>query len=93
MKNDNKNMGIPKLFLRQIDIQKLKGLSNVTINFDENRPLVALMGLNGVGKSTILHALACIYKPHTIDGELPANDYKFSYFFTPNPDATWKDSS
>lgn len=53
--------------------------------FDKN--IVALMGVNGSGKSTILHALACSYSPYE-KGE----DYKFSYFFTPNPDASWKGS-
>ena len=45
------------------------------------------MGVNGSGKSTILHALACSYSPYE-KGE----NYKFSYFFTPNPDASWKGS-
>lgn len=55
------------------------------IKFDKN--LVALMGVNGSGKSTVLHALACSYSPYE-KGE----NYKFSYFFTPNPDASWKGS-
>ena len=45
------------------------------------------MGVNGSGKSTILHVLACAYAPYE-KGE----NYKFSYFFTPNPHASWKGS-
>lgn len=43
--------------------------------------------MNGSGKSTILHALACVYRPYK-----NGDDYKFSYFFTPNPDSSWKNS-
>ncbi len=75
----------PKRFLKEIKIQKLKGINDLALKFDKN--VVALMGVNGSGKSTILHALACIYKPYE-KGE----DYKFSYFFTPNPDASWAGS-
>ena len=45
------------------------------------------MGVNCSGKSTVLHALACVFQP--ID---TGNDHKFNYFFTPNPDALWNDS-
>lgn len=76
----------PKYYLKEINIKKLKGINNLELHFEKN--LVALMGVNGSGKSTILHALACTYTRYE-KGE----DYKFSYFFTPNPDATWKDSS
>jgi AAA15 family ATPase/GTPase len=75
----------PKCTLSEIKIIKLKGINNLVLKFDKN--LVALMGVNGSGKSTILHALACTYSPYQ-KGE----SYQFSYFFTPNPDATWKDS-
>lgn len=51
-------------------------------------PLIAIMGVNGAGKSTILHALACCYKP----GEEERKDYKFSEFFLPNTYALWNDS-
>lgn len=42
---------------------KLKRLKDLTIEFPE-RGVVALMGENGIGKSTVLHALACVYRPH-----------------------------
>ncbi|MBK8357824.1 MAG: ATP-binding cassette domain-containing protein [Comamonadaceae bacterium] len=43
---------------------KLKRLKDLTIEFPE-KGVVALMGENGIGKSTVLHALACVYRPHT----------------------------
>ncbi len=76
----------PKRVLKEIRIEKLKGINNLVLKFDKK--MVALMGVNGCGKSTILHALACAYTPYE-KGE----DYKFCYFFTPNPDASWKGSS
>ena len=75
----------PKQSLTKISVKYLKGLKNMEMSFEKN--LTAVMGVNGSGKSTILHALACVYSPYR-DGE----DYKFSYFFTPNPDSSWKNS-
>ena len=51
--------------------------------------LTAIMGVNGIGKSTVLHALACAFK--TADALFL--NYKFTQFFPPNPDASWKDSN
>lgn len=76
----------PKYRLKCIQIEKLKGINNLTLNFDKN--LIALMGVNGSGKSTVLHALACTYGRYK-----NGDNYTFSYFFTPNPDASWKGSS
>lgn len=75
----------PKLKLTNIHVDELKGIKNLDISFDKN--LTAIMGVNGSGKSTILHILACIFKPFKA-GE----NYKFSFFFTPNPDSSWKNS-
>lgn len=80
-----KKLLFPKRLVKEIRIQKLKGINNLSLRFDKN--IVALMGVNGSGKSTIIHALACAYAPYE-KGE----NYKFSYFFTPNPDASWKGS-
>lgn len=76
----------PKYRLERITIDKLKGINNLTLKFNKN--LIALMGVNGSGKSTIIHALACVYAPYK-----GGDDYKFRYFFTPNPDASWQGSS
>lgn len=74
---------------KYIDIELLKGLKNVQIDFKPSG-LTAIMGPNGVGKSTILHALACCYKPLDIEKR---DNYKFSQFFTPTTDSPWKGSS
>ncbi|QNP59853.1 ATP-binding cassette domain-containing protein [Paenacidovorax monticola] len=47
----------------KVEFAKLKRLKDLTIEFPE-KGVVALMGENGIGKSTVLHALACIYRPH-----------------------------
>ena len=77
-RDQEKKILFPKRILKEIKIQKLKGINNLSLKFDKN--MVALMGVNGSGKSTILHALACSYSPYE-KGE----NYKFSYFFTPIP--------
>lgn len=48
--------------LKSISISKLKGLRNVTIDFgDENHRITGIFGLNGSGKTTILHTIMCLY--------------------------------
>ncbi|MEN6460824.1 MAG: AAA family ATPase [Syntrophomonas sp.] len=74
--------------IKRMDIELLKNLRDVSVEF-ATPGLTAIMGVNGSGKSTILHALACCYKPLQ-DGE--REDYKFSMFFTPNPDSLWRGS-
>lgn len=83
--NTAKDIIYPKQKLMSMHIDNLKGIKNLTLLFDKN--VTAIMGVNGAGKSTILHALACIYKPYKSD-----EDYKFPFFFTPNPDSSWRNS-
>ena len=45
--------------ITSLHIDKLKGLENLDISF-EDKNVTAIFGANGCGKSTILHALACI---------------------------------
>ena len=78
-------MALHDYWTKQVHFEKLKNIQNCTISFDKN--LVGILGINGSGKSTILHALACMYKP--VAG---ATNYKFSYFFTPNTHSRWNDS-
>lgn len=47
----------------KVVFSKLKRLKDLTIEFPA-KGVVALMGENGIGKSTVLHALACVYRPH-----------------------------
>lgn len=75
----------PRSRIRSLHIKKLKGLVNLDISMEKN--LTAIMGVNGVGKSTILHALACMFSPFE-RGE----NHKFNFFFTPTPDASWQGS-
>lgn len=82
---EQKQVFFPKHKITNIHIDELKGLKNLDIPI--NRSLTAIMGVNGSGKSTILHALACVYSPYE-----KGDDYKFSFFFTPNPDSDWKNS-
>lgn len=84
-KSSERSLIKPRNRLLRIHIDKLKGLINLDIDFSKN--LTAIMGVNCSGKSTVLHALACVFQP--IDA---GNDHKFNYFFTPNPDALWNDS-
>lgn len=62
-----------KQTLKSADFVQLKGLKNVHIDFSES--LTAIMGVNGSGKTTVIHALACAFSP-----EENGYDYKFSYF-------------
>jgi ABC-type lipoprotein export system ATPase subunit len=82
-------MPISQQKTRYLKIDRLKGLRNLDeIRLDE-KPLTALLGVNGSGKSTILHALACCYKPIANSEQ---KDWKFSNFFTPTSHDTWKGS-
>jgi len=76
---------LPKHRILSIHVDRLKGIENLDLSIGKR--LTAIMGVNGSGKSTLLHALACIYLPCE-----KGDDYKFSYFFTPNPDANWRNS-
>ena len=73
--------------LKAIHIKKLKGLNDCTITIDG--PLTAIMGVNGIGKSTIIHALSCCFRKVDDYGE----ERKFSSFFPPSPNSNWKNSS
>lgn len=76
-----------KTELNSIHIKELKGIFDCTIDFDG--PLVAIMGVNGIGKSTILHALACSFRPTSTELE----KRRFYEFFPPTTDKTWQNSS
>ncbi|VBB05618.1 atpase aaa-type core [Lucifera butyrica] len=74
-------------YLKSIHILQLKSLKDVEINF-EGSELTAIMGVNGSGKSTIIHALACCYKPLNSDQK----NWKFSEFFIPTTYSQWQGS-
>ena len=72
-----------------LKVVSLKSLKNVEVDF-QGKNVTAILGPNGHGKSTVLHALACVYSP--LD-QTKGEDYKFSDFFLPNTDAAWNNSS
>jgi len=82
-------VSISQQSLVALKISRLKNLFDVEIRFDPDRPLTAIMGPNGFGKSTILHALAsCFSPPVKSIGE----DYKFTDFFPNTPHGSWSGS-
>jgi len=76
--------------LKRITIENLKGLIDLEIDFTE-KPLVAILGPNGIGKSTILHAIACINNP--VVAPFPTVNHRLSEFFTPTTHSIWTGSS
>lgn len=83
-------MPVSQQITHSLSIKKLKGISSLDeIRFDE-KPLTAILGPNGCGKSTILHALTCCYKP--VEGTDQQN-WQFRDFFTPTTDASWAGSA
>jgi AAA15 family ATPase/GTPase len=80
-------MQISQQRLHKLEIAKLKNIKDLCISF-ESKNITGILGPNGYGKSTILHALACCFQPLDEGQE----DYKFSNFFLPSPDALWEGS-
>ncbi len=85
-KNPKKSDNLNAQRLHNLKINKLKSIKDMEISF-KDKDVTAILGPNASGKSTILHALACIYSPQT-NGE----NHKFSNFFLPSTDALWKNS-
>lgn len=73
--------------LDKVFFTQLKGLHNVEITFMD-KPVTAIFGVNGCGKSTILHALACLYRPDSHIGE---KNY-FTRFFKRENGVSWTGS-
>lgn len=74
--------------LKKIKFSKLKNLENLHISF-EDKQITAIFGTNGSGKSTVLHALACLYQPVK---DSKRKDFKFPNFFIPTTLDLWNDS-
>ncbi|MGY0834220.1 AAA family ATPase [Azospirillum argentinense] len=77
--------------VKEIRFHKLKRLTDVVLTLPE-MGLVALMGENGTGKTTILHALACIYKQGT-GPRAPKEVYRWRDYFIPHTGNDWTGSS
>ena len=52
-------------FLEMIEVFGLRGWTGQTVNF--NFPVVAIVGENGTGKSTLLKSAACAYENQIAD--------------------------
>lgn len=74
-----------EIIVKEVYFKQLKALSNVKISISPT--LTAIMGVNGIGKTTVIHALACMFQPN--EGQ---ENYKFPYFFTPSSDSLWVNS-
>jgi Fe-S cluster assembly ATPase SufC len=82
-------MPISGQILKRVKFKQLKSLRDVDIDFQGNQ-LTAIMGKNGDGKSTIIHALACINKPPILPAGLV--NYRFMDFFLPTSHSNWAGS-
>lgn len=73
--------------VRKVVFDRLKRLEGTEIDLPRFG-VVAIMGANGIGKSTILHALACIYNPDA-KIKLSQDKYKWSRYFIPHGNNYW----
>ncbi len=72
-------MAITQQRLHKIEFTELKSLKNLSINFEQHN-VTGIFGINGCGKSTIIHSLLCLFKPTET---LPTREnFKFSQYFT-----------
>jgi ABC-type lipoprotein export system ATPase subunit len=82
--------------LLRLQITQLKNLSDVTIEFDEPKPLTAILGPNGFGKSTVLHALAASFQPSKVQRGstvlLLGEDCRYIDYFPNTPHGTWSNT-
>jgi len=67
-------MAITNQFVHHIEISKLKSIRELDLSLDGYN-VTGILGPNGNGKSTVLHALACAFQP-VANGD----DFKFSNF-------------
>lgn len=74
--------------LLEVEFIKLKNLHNLKISF-KGKNITGIFGTNGSGKSTVLHALACIYQPNPNSKQ---ENLKFPKFFPPTTLDIWNDS-
>lgn len=79
--------------IQSIQIGHIKNLVDVTIRLDEKKPLTAIMGPNGYGKSTILHVLAATFQPDEIKRKgqsfMIGEARRYAEFFPGTPHNAW----
>ncbi len=72
-------------YVKSVKIVRLKGFEGV--EFELKQPgMTFLMGENGIGKSSILHALACSFRPESTG---ICQDYRWPSFFMTYGDQNW----
>ncbi len=76
--------------IHEISVERLKSVRDFAALPLDTTPLVAITGANGCGKSTIIHALACVYRPPVGSSR---KNYKFPHFFLPSTDSMWDGSA
>jgi ABC-type lipoprotein export system ATPase subunit len=76
--------------ISKLDLIKIKKFRETHLELPESG-IVAIMGANGSGKSTILHVLACLYQPDKLIN-ITQEIYKWSRFFIPHEGNFWKGS-
>jgi AAA15 family ATPase/GTPase len=81
-------MNISQQRIHALKFNQLKNLKDVEISF-EPFPLTAIFGINGSGKSSILYALLCLYRPE----KKADQNFKFSQFFIHTPHSKYEGSS
>lgn len=74
--------------INSLKIQRIKGLNDLEIDFND-KAVTGIFGINGCGKSTILHVLDCVYRSENGMGE---TNY-FTRFFKKDGKTTWAGSS
>lgn len=83
--------------LIRLQITRLKNLTDVTIQFDEQKRLTAILGPNGFGKSTVLHALAASFQPQKVTqgniASMLGEDRRYIDYFPNTPHGTWSSTS
>jgi len=72
-------MAITQQRLHKIEFQSLKNLTSFTLDI-EPKNVTGIFGINGCGKSSIIYALLCLFKP--TDRDPTRRDFKFNQFFT-----------
>ncbi len=77
-------MAIAQQKLISVHFHNLKGLKDVKVTIKENG-LTGFFGTNGSGKSTIIHAIAAIYKGLS-------ENHVMSQYFTPTTNGKWQGS-
>ncbi|GAB3834618.1 AAA family ATPase [Pontibacter rugosus] len=78
--------------INRLRIQRLKNLVDVTITFDKDKPLTAIMGPNGFGKTTVLHVLAASFRQAQVKSIIKGEEYQYVNFFPSTPHGSWNNS-